>query len=724
MGNLLSAFLFTPVFLGSLAAAGIPVLIHLIHRRRAPRMLFSALRFLVISSHRTARRRQLNNILLLILRGLLLFLFTSACFNHNLILGTVGKGPVATVIVLDNSLSMGCLHQGTSRFARACKIGTGILEKLEAQDSCALILAGGGAAKEEITLSHDLERTRLRLNAARLSSERADLPAALLRADELLTKSTATSKEVYLLTDMQQVSWLAPAEEPARTQAAAVLLVDLGRPDFSNQAVVDVQLDSRGAIIGRQAHVRAELYNSNDFANTGTVRLFLGREKKRERSFTLDPHASTEVTFDYLLEAPGLIEGRVAIDDDSLTRDNVRQFALYVNQRTEVLMVKEKEASVPFLDSAFYLKKALAPLGAGEEGQSIHLTETELATLDQTSLKRYACVILPDVGSLDESAVSQLAFYVRAGGGLVLFMGESSVKGSLGKLLSKCIGADTPPLTIGYEKGRVRNPESFWTLTGIDFEHALFSPFKNEPHSLFGDIHVSRFVTTDLDTGAGVKALASLANPGEPLQWPFLIQMDGGRGRVILFTSTCDAQWNNFPLKNLYLPLMHQLCYFLSESANRPQAHLAGEPVRFSYPDWPDLFQVEITTPAGKTQAVTSSFTANSNASVFTETYDVGIYEYVVSGAEREEGIFTINPHPEESDLRRIPEADIEKYLPGRSVIYTKSASALDAAVLGLRQGFQVNHIIFFAVLALAFIECFLANRAKPSSRQVEVEQT
>ena len=45
------------------------------------------------------------------------------------------------------------------------------------------------------------------LGQCRVSYERADLALKLRQARELLAKSEAPNKQIYVLTDMQRVSW-------------------------------------------------------------------------------------------------------------------------------------------------------------------------------------------------------------------------------------------------------------------------------------------------------------------------------------------------------------------------------------------------------------------------------------------------------------------------------------------------------------------------------------
>ena len=66
----MSVFFLYPLFLFGLAAASLPVLIHLLNRRRLKRIRFPAVRFILLSQKRISRSYRLRHWLLLALRTL------------------------------------------------------------------------------------------------------------------------------------------------------------------------------------------------------------------------------------------------------------------------------------------------------------------------------------------------------------------------------------------------------------------------------------------------------------------------------------------------------------------------------------------------------------------------------------------------------------------------------------------------------------------------------
>src|SRR5687767_9256884 len=101
-------FLFSAA-LWALPLAGLPVLLHLLFRRRSPVMQFSTVRFIKSSIQHTAARKRVQRWLLLACRALLIALLVWALAQPAKMLASgwagAGKSIVAAVIV-DTSYSM------------------------------------------------------------------------------------------------------------------------------------------------------------------------------------------------------------------------------------------------------------------------------------------------------------------------------------------------------------------------------------------------------------------------------------------------------------------------------------------------------------------------------------------------------------------------------------------------------------------------------------------
>lgn len=214
-----------PWALLGLAAAAIPVLLHLLARREPPTVTFPAVRYLVTTTREHQRRLKLQNILLLVLRTLLIVALVLAAAGPTLpTSGVAGHAPSALVLVVDNSASSGVVVAGTARLAQLKAAARRVLARATPDDALWLLAADG------VPRRGDPQSLRGQVDALTVSSRRMDLGEALGTAGEVLAAEPRPG-EISLLTDLQ-----ASAVSPVQLGVPLVV----GRPDQPPPANVGV----------------------------------------------------------------------------------------------------------------------------------------------------------------------------------------------------------------------------------------------------------------------------------------------------------------------------------------------------------------------------------------------------------------------------------------------------------------------------------------------------
>src|SRR5262245_45511698 len=117
MLNWLSGFLFNPALAVGTAAVASPILIHILSRRRFRRIKWAAMDFLLDAQRRNRRRVRLEQLILLALRCLAVFLIALMITRPFVRPGTAAAliGSAARterIVLLDDSFSMGCRATG------------------------------------------------------------------------------------------------------------------------------------------------------------------------------------------------------------------------------------------------------------------------------------------------------------------------------------------------------------------------------------------------------------------------------------------------------------------------------------------------------------------------------------------------------------------------------------------------------------------------------------
>ena len=127
--------------LGWLAAASIPVVLHLWNRHRRKDIDWAAMRFLLAAIQRRSRLRRIEHWLLLALRTLLIcavvFAAARPYAESRRPVAAAGQ-PVHRIVVIDGSMSMSRTDDGRTAFSRAKQTATELVE----QFLLALLLEG------------------------------------------------------------------------------------------------------------------------------------------------------------------------------------------------------------------------------------------------------------------------------------------------------------------------------------------------------------------------------------------------------------------------------------------------------------------------------------------------------------------------------------------------------------------------------------------------------
>src|SRR3954453_15470402 len=124
----------SPLLLWGTLLGLIPLIIHLLNRRRFRRVEWAPMRHLKLTIRRNRRRIQIEQLLLLLTRiaiPILLFLFLARpILNPTGLEGwLVGGGRSSQVVLIDDSLSMGYAGGGPPAFHRAREVAGAILAK-------------------------------------------------------------------------------------------------------------------------------------------------------------------------------------------------------------------------------------------------------------------------------------------------------------------------------------------------------------------------------------------------------------------------------------------------------------------------------------------------------------------------------------------------------------------------------------------------------------------
>lgn len=192
-----------PWALLGLAAAALPLLLHLVQRHEPPEVVFPAVRYLQDATRDQSRRLKLRNWLLLLLRTLLVVAVVLAAAGATVRSGGTGAhAPSALVVIVDNSASSATVVDGVPVLSTVLRAADAVLRRATLADRVWLIAADG--------IPRGGTPGQLRAHLAELAAEpvRLDLGSAVGTARDLI-RGTGRAGEAVVVTDGQRSAFSA-----------------------------------------------------------------------------------------------------------------------------------------------------------------------------------------------------------------------------------------------------------------------------------------------------------------------------------------------------------------------------------------------------------------------------------------------------------------------------------------------------------------------------------
>ncbi len=227
-----------PWALLGLAAAAIPVLLHLFARREPPTVIFPATRYLAETARTHHRRLTLQHWLLLLVRTLLIVALALAAAGPTWPSGGLGShAPAALTLVLDNSLSSAVTAGGTPVFEQLRGVAREVLGAAQPDDALWLIAADGqpqrGSREELRAIVDRLVPVPTRLDLGRAVSTAREAMAGERVPASVLVLSDLQATAVSSATGRGPIVAVRPTGTPVENLGIAV--ISAGRQPWGSE---------------------------------------------------------------------------------------------------------------------------------------------------------------------------------------------------------------------------------------------------------------------------------------------------------------------------------------------------------------------------------------------------------------------------------------------------------------------------------------------------------
>lgn len=699
----------SPILLSALALASVPIIIHLLNRRRFQLVEWAPMKYLKLTIKTNRRRLRIEQLILLALRTAMIVVLVLAVARPVLTQGgglsgwlSGSGGRVSRLLVLDDSLSMGYQVNRESAFSLAKEVAAELIKATGSQDSMTALVTSAPSAPL-VKEAHLEDPTKLLGVVAGLSvsDTRSDWAGTLKAADEHLAAATFPTREVVVLTDLRRSGWAEGVRDVANRWASAgvsLRVVDVGSRQTENVSVVSLEQEDPVALPSTPLNVTAHLRSRAAAPLTaGQATLEFAGNMRPLTLPDLAPGQSLDLPLSVTPQRAGHFPLRLSLPPDALPADDVRYLNVPVRANVSVTLVDGEPGARPFESETDFLTVAFT---AGTLPWDVN----RIADTDWLAVRPSASdvLVLANVAAIPLEQVSALEKLVAAGTGLMVFVGDQVDP----QLYNDRLFRDGAGLLPARLAGVIDE-----AVTGLVMEPADDSPLaalaKVSPAAL-GRVVARRYMAAEVPRAS--EQVRVLARWNDPQGRPAVVEKRFGRGRVLLWTVTADRQWSDWPIDPVYVLAVRSAATAAARSDANAAEVLAGQPIRIQLSQGLEATEAKVTLP-GSSDALPARVEKPDGEPpvvMYAGTTRAGVYALTwkdAAGAEQSRSV-CVNGDKTESDLESIPDAELKALMGNLEVPivhYTPGQTLLT------REGKEIWRTLAQIVLAMAVIESVFA---------------
>ncbi|MCH7887200.1 MAG: BatA domain-containing protein [Candidatus Marinimicrobia bacterium] len=673
-----------------LSAALIPLILHLLNRKRKDVIEFSSLMFLRELEKKEMNRLKMRRLLLLLIRTLAVISIVLA-FSRPTLRGYLPGSSVSTaaVIVIDNSHSMRLKDRDDSLFDRTLTALSEIILTLNKQDKFAII-----PTVIDLDVRDDrsvwLKKENNAVDRITITNGSSYLMNSVEEGLKMLSTVEAANKEMFVLSDFQLSSGEnGESAYDSMPPDVHYYLVEV-KSDEVNYSVRKIDVVTKVLRNGGNASIDVILRSNSTERQDVRVDLFL--QGIRVGQSTLSPVTGNDekVSFVVPVSGQGFLEGFAEIAEDALAADNRRYFYLYVPQRVNILAIGSRT------DLLFTLLALKSYSSASWNSNVKEITPLET---DKVVMEDYDVILLTATSPNSEMLGKRLESFVRNGGGLLIFPGKDFDIETYNRLFAVRLGL--PGIGGIIETGD--DIDSYLPFDFIDWGHPLFAGIFLTNNDAVSSPKVKKYYALN-DFKIGNDLISLKGNI------PFLKEFRLGEGNIIMMLSAPLLDWNDFPLKGLWVPFVSRSVeYSMTGHSAFSDTVQVGSKLSFDLSLNEVEKNLELLTPGGIKYNLLPAERGGRLIAEFEETYAPGSYFLRADGEKI--ALKTVNVSEEEI----APEKDLDFYYRkfDAANVSRSSPSEIKSDIIESRLGVELWRYFAFLALLLLITEMALQGKKK-----------
>ena len=562
----------SPGLLWGLTLLSVPILIHLLNKRKFRIVEWAPMKHLRLTITKTRRRIRLEQLMLLLVRcafvaGVVLALTRPTIREDGLLNWASTGARTSRAFLLDDTLSMGLSFGAETSFT----LGKQALRKLLDHQSPADLVSVLLASRPQEPALASTEARQLTDVAGLLDSLEPTAMThlwseAVREAGDHLLRTPYPVRELVIITDLRAEGYTDNLISEADRLALSGIkfkIVDVGGLAVGNLALLDL-VPPDGAVVPRlQTVFKARIRNDgDDLYGPFTATLAAEGASRIVMIPAIEPGTVAEVTVEWRFDQTGSQVISLELPPDCLLADNRRLCSVDVREALDLHLVDGDPSNEAFESETDFLQVAFT---IGDVPWRVYgFTDAEWLSAPPADT---GLLILANVSHLTEERVRWLEERVRAGMGLIIFPGEQTDLAEWDRLLFRG-GEGLLPCPLGDVETEA--------IKGVMIESVERSPLavlQTVAPEALAEVHVQSYLGVRWTDSERARARV-LARWNHEQASPAMLQRTFGEGQVVLMTTSADRSWTDWPVDPTWLLMIRELGISV---VSRGTADLNGE---------------------------------------------------------------------------------------------------------------------------------------------------
>lgn len=552
------------LFSAGVACVAIPIIIHLLRRKRKP-VTWGAMRFLEQAYRKRKRILTIEQLILLALRCILILLLGAGVGGLMLGSASTSSQPIALTILLDNSISSALRSSdSTTSLDQSKAAAYAALDMLDPArgDRAALLTLAAPAAAHVLHPSTDLDSIRSLIESTTASDSAADIAGALDLINAQDTPEQATIESLLIASSFRSIDARSLPSEARSARFARVLARAPESAPHDNVGIAElapsrslrlndtattlpisvrVSLIRSGSLDQSRSSITLTNAENNEPIGSATHQWDQG-ESEASLIIAVRPDALTSLR-------AGSAAIRAEIDDDANPRDNSARTIISLRQTLRVGVIESLDSSQDQAVGSIRASRALRAALSPSPSSPIDLVVLDHARLSAQRLSSLDTLFVLTPGALDDQAWGLLANANRSG--LVLII-TPDVSAPTTPWISEldALGILAPPAPlVAAAHGSPR------LLSEQLPEDSALDTLSSEYPALSRSVRIDRSI--DLSSFTNSTPIALFEDGSSFAARVHSEQSD--RAPIILLASALEFSWSDLPARPLFVPMMQEL---------------------------------------------------------------------------------------------------------------------------------------------------------------------